>query len=273
MSTFNSVDSLQSQFQIGKLLGTTGSLGAFVHLAKYKKNGKWVAIKKYNEGGLEGTIETRAEEDAAHYIQHEVTMMKLLCHENILKCVSSIVVDSQIWIVTPLMVYGSVSNLLKEHFQEGLSELACCFIIKDLLHALQYIHDQGVVHRSVRCSHLLINESGRCVLTGFRYSTPLNAIGDQSSTLYDYPLHCITSNLEWLAPEILKQNLLGYSETSDIYSLGVVACEMANGIVPFSDFPATLMFIEKLNGSSPRLMDFNTINAAKQVIITGLPTE
>ena len=29
--------------------------------------------------------------------------------------------------------------------------------------------------------------------------------GDQSSTLYDYPLHCITSNLEWLAPEILKQ--------------------------------------------------------------------
>ena len=56
--------------------------------------------------------------------------------------------------------------------------------------------------------------------------------------------------------------MLGYSETSDIYSLGVSACEMANGIMPYSDFPSTLMMIEKLRGSSPRLMDFNTLQAA-----------
>ena len=45
---------------------------------------------------------------------------------------------------------------------------------------------------------------------------------------------------------LLCKNLLGYCETSDIYSLGVSACEMANGIVPYSDFPPTLMMIEKL---------------------------
>ena len=42
---------------------------------------------------------------------------------------------------------------------------------------------------------------------------------------------------------IFFQNLLGYNEKSDLYSLAVTACEMANGIVPFSEMPGTLMLV------------------------------
>jgi serine/threonine protein kinase len=59
------------------------------------------------------------------------------------------------------------------------------------------------------------------------------AEGENRTNLYDYPLHGVGGNLAWLAPEILQQNLLGYNETSDIYSLGLTACEMANGITPY----------------------------------------
>lgn len=52
----------------------------------------------------------------------------------------------------------------------------------------------------------------------------------------------------------------GYNEKSDIYSVGMVICELANGAEPFAGVSTTLMLIEKVRGCSPQLLDCTTLS-------------
>ena len=42
--------------------------------------------------------------------------------------------------------------------------------------------------------------------------------------------------------------------------MAVTACEIANGLVPFSEMPGTLMLLEKLRGAAPKLLDKTTFD-------------
>ena len=257
----------RSHFLLGPVLAEPQSIPGYVHLARQKNSLRNVVIKRYS---LKQFLHGEVEEDPTIYIQHEVTSMRQFKNPNIQTCITSFVWDTEVWVVTPLMSYGSVKDLMTTHMPEGLPELACCLLVRDLCQALQYLHSQGVVHRAVRASHVLLRDSGAAVLAGLRYCTGLQATGEGRPNLYTYPLHGVAGNLAWLAPEILQQNLLGYNETSDIYSLAVTICEMANGVVPFSEMPATLMLVEKLRGACPTLMDRTTVEEGMDM---GQPTD
>lgn len=53
--------------------------------------------------------------------------------------------------------------------------------------------------------------------------------------------------------------ILGYNEKSDIYSVGMVICELGNGSEPFAGMSSTLMLTEKVRGCTPQLLDCSTI--------------
>lgn len=112
------------------------------------------------------------------------------------------------------------------------------------------------ISRSIRASHVLLNQT-HAVLTGFRESTSLVDNGERIKCLHSLPPNAAKS-INWFAPELLEQNLLGYSEKSDIYSVGITACELANGIAPFADLSSTLMLTEKIRGNQPSLLDMST---------------
>lgn len=138
----------------------------------------------------------------------------------------------------------------------GFPEILVCLILRDVLLGLDYLHRKGFIHRSIRASHILINQS-KAVLCGFRETSAMITNGQRTRLLFDLPPHS-TKSLNWLAPEVLEQNLSGYSEKSDIYSIGITSCELANGLEPFSKMPTTFMLTEKMRGNQPALLDCST---------------
>lgn len=92
-----------------------------------------------------------------------------------------------------------------------------------------------------------------------RYACDVVENGKWQHTIYSFPQSC-AKNLKWLSPELLKQDLHGYNEKSDIYSLGMTICELAKGTIPFCDMPETLMLTEKVRGCVPQISSTLSIN-------------
>lgn len=79
--------------------------------------------------------------------QQDILTRKELQHANILPYLTSFVHGRELYVVSPLMTFGSGRDILDRYFQEGLPELACALILRDALLALQYLHKQLYIHR------------------------------------------------------------------------------------------------------------------------------
>lgn len=90
------------------------------------------------------------------------------------------------------------------------------------------------------------------VLSGLKYSYHVETVDELK--LFKYPKNA-ASLLNNLAPEVLEQNMLGYSFKSDIYSLGILCCELANGVVPFDNMSSDELLFYKIIGDIPKPLD------------------
>lgn len=213
-----------------------------VHLTRYDRSGilvaKMINLDKCNDEEVETLIRT-------------VCWTRGLRHKNLLPIISTFLDHQKLWIVSPHYDLGSAATLSEP---VGLEERQIAFVIREVLQGIEYLHERGFIHRAVNASHILMSSDGRVCLTGMKYSVNVIKDGRWRLTLHDYPNNA-HKNLNWFSPEILEQNLLGYDQKTDIYSLGVTCCELANGIVPYSNLEPTKILLDKLTGNRPEPID------------------
>lgn len=80
----------------------------------------------------------------------EIRLLQNLDHPNIVKYLDSIRSDDYLNIILEFVENGSLSSLLGK-FQGGhFPEQLCSHYITQILKGLQYLHTQGVIHRSIQ---------------------------------------------------------------------------------------------------------------------------
>ncbi len=142
---------------------------------------------------------------------------------------TSFISGKDVWLVMPIYEGGSVADLLQIRYPSGVEdESIIAFLLKCVLQALQYLHNQGQIHRDVKCSNVLLDMKGNVCLSDFGVSAILKE-KPVAKTFVGTPC--------WMAPEVLVEEH-GYNCQADIWSLGITAIELAEGKAPYSDLSA-----------------------------------
>ena len=96
-------------------------------------------------------------------------------------------------------------------------------LIVQVLHALVYLHRQGILHCDLKPSNILVTNEGAVKVLDFGISEYRGGL--------DHP-GVILGSVAYMAPEVIEGGRPG--EASDLYSLGTVMYEMLSGRHPFS---------------------------------------
>jgi serine/threonine protein kinase len=127
--------------------------------------------------------------------------------------------------------------------------------------ALDFAHAQGIIHRDVKPSNVLISVDGRVLLSDFGLVMDISR-GTLGETF---------GSPHYIAPEQARSSA-GAVPQSDLYALAVMLYEMLTGALPFDDPSPTTLALLHLNQEPPRPRALNPrLNAAvESVLLRGL---
>ncbi|KAM8893645.1 testis-specific serine/threonine-protein kinase 6 [Spinachia spinachia] len=164
--------------------------------------------------------------DLETFLHREMEIIKPLNHPNIVRTLNIFKWNtSKVYVVMELCVKG---DLLKHINVEGaLPEDSGCRLFTQLCNAVQYLHNNDVAHRDLKCENMLLDIHFNLKVCDFGFSKKLSYTGGRMILSKTFCGTC-----SYAAPEILRS--LPYNpKVSDVWSMGVMLFMMLFASMPF----------------------------------------
>ncbi|XP_054836882.1 calcium/calmodulin-dependent protein kinase type 1G [Eublepharis macularius] len=197
--------------------------GAFseVFLVKQRATGKLFALKCIKKSPV--TRESN--------LENEIAVLKKIKHENIVTLEDIYESTTHYYLVMQLVSGGELFDRILE--RGVYTEKDASIVIRQVLEAVHYLHENGIVHRDLKPENLLYltpEEDSKIMITDFGLSK-MEQNGIMSTA-------CGTPG--YVAPEVLEQK--PYSKAVDCWSIGVITYILLCGYPPFYEETESKLF-------------------------------
>jgi serine/threonine protein kinase len=172
--------------------------------------------------------------------EREAEVLSALEHPNIVPILDYGRDDGVFYIVMPYMEVGGLNDRLNNGFIDPLEGHK---IIDQVASALEYAHEEGVVHRDVKPSNILIDDDGTAWLSDFGFAH----VHDASLSLTGSGL---IGTPAYMAPETVRGEAV--SPKSDQYALGMVLYRMTTGYLPYEAETPMAIAVKQATEPLPR---------------------
>jgi serine/threonine protein kinase len=222
------------QYNVVRVIGIGGM--ARVYEALDEATERRVALKVMS-------VQHAADEELAQRFKREGRTLASLKHPNIVELYSVGETDHSYYIAMRFIEGQTLASVLKRLAQRGefMPFAQIIAIVSDVGDALDYAHVQGVIHRDVKPSNIMLTPDDHAILTDFGLMMEATG-GSTLGTAFGTP--------RYIAPEQAIASHRAVPQ-SDLYSLGVVLYEMQTGQTPFDHESAMSLALSHITNAPP----------------------
>jgi serine/threonine-protein kinase len=178
--------------------------------------------------------------------EREAKTLAKLMHPNIVKLLDYGNQEGTPYLVLEYIPSGTLKEYLNRRSEKSLPWREAARLLLPVSRALHAAHQQGIIHRDVKPSNILITKSGEPMLTDFGIAKLLDA--EETHTLTGTGVGIGTP--EYMSPEQGTGEEL--DARADVYSLGIVLYELVTGQKPFTANTPMAIIIKHVNDPLPR---------------------
>ena len=232
---------LSGRYTIMELLGT-GGMGAV-----YKARDRDLAAPGHDEIVAIKTIlpELANRPQFMRRFRDEIALSRRIGHKNVAHIFDLGSIGEAVYFTMEFIEGQNLKELLKERQRFSAEDAAA--IIAQLAEGLDAIHEHNVIHRDLKTRNVMVRSNGQAVIMDFGLARSYEPADKEEGT----KTIGVMGTPGYMSPEQILDEPL--DQRSDVYSLGIIFCELLSGNVPFgSDLRSRLAHLEK-SGKSPQL--------------------